>query len=121
MDLPDQFDVLVLGTGLTESIVAAAASRSGKTVLHLDPNDYYGSEWTSLTYRQVESWVKSESASSTSLFSNIECIPQFTDKWTQEELQRIGNKINIDLCPRVSSRHLLLVLRANCCILVHLF
>ena len=36
------FDVLVIGTGLTESIFAAAAARSGRSVLHIDPMDYYG-------------------------------------------------------------------------------
>lgn len=34
--LPDTVDVVVLGTGLTESIIAAACSRSGFSVLHLD-------------------------------------------------------------------------------------
>lgn len=30
------YDLILLGTGLTMSIVSAAASRVGKTVLHLD-------------------------------------------------------------------------------------
>lgn len=30
------FDVIVLGTGLTESILAAALAKIGKKVLHLD-------------------------------------------------------------------------------------
>lgn len=102
MDLPDDFDVLVLGTGLTESIIAAAASRSGKTVLHLDHNDYYGSEWASIPFKQVETWISTESNNSGSLFSNIECVKLFPGQWNQEELQRLGNKIIIDLCPRVS-------------------
>ncbi|KJE89040.1 hypothetical protein CAOG_08429 [Capsaspora owczarzaki ATCC 30864] len=41
-ELERPFDVIVLGTGLVESIVAAAAARAGKRVLHLDPNNYYG-------------------------------------------------------------------------------
>lgn len=32
----ENFDVVVVGTGLTESVLAAALSLSGKTVLHLD-------------------------------------------------------------------------------------
>ena len=36
------YDVIVLGTGLCESIVAAALSRCGKKVLHLDHRTYYG-------------------------------------------------------------------------------
>ncbi|ORY05348.1 rab protein geranylgeranyltransferase component A [Basidiobolus meristosporus CBS 931.73] len=44
-----KFDVIVLGTGLVESILAGALSRVGKTVLHLDNNQYYGGRWTALT------------------------------------------------------------------------
>lgn len=45
-----QFDI-----GLTESILAAAASRIGKTVLHLDSNDYYGGLWASFNLESIES------------------------------------------------------------------
>lgn len=41
--------------GLTESIVAAAASRIGKTVLHLDPNDFYGGYWASFNLEAIQS------------------------------------------------------------------
>ena len=34
-DLPDAFDVIVVGTGLEESMVAAAASRSDHQLNHL--------------------------------------------------------------------------------------
>ncbi|KAI8907659.1 GDP dissociation inhibitor [Powellomyces hirtus] len=36
------FDVIVLGTGLTESIVAGSLARAGKSVLHIDRNEFYG-------------------------------------------------------------------------------
>lgn len=35
-DLPKDYDVIIVGTGLTESILAAALSRIGKIVLHID-------------------------------------------------------------------------------------
>lgn len=41
------FDAIVVGTGLTESILAGAAARRGLKVLHLDPNPYYGGQWAS--------------------------------------------------------------------------
>ena len=36
------YDVIVVGTGLTESITAAALARSGRKVLHLDALPFYG-------------------------------------------------------------------------------
>ena len=45
--LKPEYDLIVLGTGLVESIVACAASRCGKSVLHLDKNNFYGRECTS--------------------------------------------------------------------------
>jgi RAB protein geranylgeranyltransferase component A len=35
-DLPRNYDIIIVGTGLTESILAAALSRIGKVVLHID-------------------------------------------------------------------------------------
>jgi RAB protein geranylgeranyltransferase component A len=42
--LAQTFDLLVLGTGLQECLLAAAAARAGQRVLHLDSFDYYGGE-----------------------------------------------------------------------------
>ncbi|XP_074247537.1 rab proteins geranylgeranyltransferase component A 1 isoform X3 [Saimiri boliviensis] len=39
--LPSEFDVIVIGTGLPESIIAAACSRSGQRVLHVDSQDLH--------------------------------------------------------------------------------
>lgn len=43
---------MVLGTGLTESIVAAAVARSGRRVLHLDAAETYGGAGRSLPLRE---------------------------------------------------------------------
>ncbi|CCA66966.1 hypothetical protein PIIN_00803 [Serendipita indica DSM 11827] len=45
----NDFDVVVLGTGLTESIVAAAIAKAGLRVLHLDESPYYGDRDASLS------------------------------------------------------------------------
>lgn len=45
-------------TGLTESILAAAASRIDKTVLHLDTNDYYGDLWASFNLENIETLAR---------------------------------------------------------------
>ena len=36
------YDVIVVGTGLTEAVAAAALARSGRKVLHLDALPFYG-------------------------------------------------------------------------------
>ncbi|XP_049622560.1 rab proteins geranylgeranyltransferase component A 1 [Suncus etruscus] len=56
--LPSEFDVIVIGTGLPESIVAAACSRSGQRVLHVDSRSYYGGNWASFSFSGLLSWIK---------------------------------------------------------------
>nr|AAI54208.1 Choroideremia [Danio rerio] len=57
-DLPSQFDVVILGTGLTESVIAAACSRVGQSVLHLDRRNYYAGNWASFTFNGLLSWIE---------------------------------------------------------------
>lgn len=56
--LPNEYDVVVVGTGMTESIVAAAASRIGKRVLHLDSNEYYGGLWATFNFDGLQKWIE---------------------------------------------------------------
>uniref|UniRef100_UPI00358F624E rab proteins geranylgeranyltransferase component A 2-like isoform X2 n=1 Tax=Myxine glutinosa TaxID=7769 RepID=UPI00358F624E len=56
--LPDKFDVVLLGTGLPEAIVAAACARVGRSVLHLDRRDYYGGGWASFNLDGFLSWTQ---------------------------------------------------------------
>lgn len=44
----EEYDVIVLGTGLKECILSGLLSVKGKKVLHLDRNSYYGAETASL-------------------------------------------------------------------------
>uniref|UniRef100_A0A1D1YDX0 Rab proteins geranylgeranyltransferase component A n=1 Tax=Anthurium amnicola TaxID=1678845 RepID=A0A1D1YDX0_9ARAE len=46
---PNSFDLIVSGTGLGGSLIAAAAAACGKSVLHVDPNPYYGAHFASLS------------------------------------------------------------------------
>ncbi|XP_065842130.1 rab proteins geranylgeranyltransferase component A 2-like [Oscarella lobularis] len=65
-DLPDEYDSIVLGTGLVEAIVAAALARSGRKVLHLDSNGYYGGNWAVFNWKDLEEWIASVKSSGNS-------------------------------------------------------
>ncbi|XP_072922585.1 rab GDP dissociation inhibitor beta isoform X1 [Hemitrygon akajei] len=47
--MDEEYDVIVLGTGLTECILSGIMSVKGKKVLHMDRNSYYGGESASIT------------------------------------------------------------------------
>ncbi|KAK4347579.1 hypothetical protein RND71_033918 [Anisodus tanguticus] len=60
---PSNFDLIVVGTGLPEAILAAAASAAGKSVLHLDPNPSYGTHYASLPLNEFNSYIESQTSS----------------------------------------------------------
>eukprot|EP01060_Flectonema_neradi_P034316 TRINITY_DN5985_c0_g1_i1.p1 TRINITY_DN5985_c0_g1~~TRINITY_DN5985_c0_g1_i1.p1 ORF type:complete len:588 (+),score=120.09 TRINITY_DN5985_c0_g1_i1:253-2016(+) len=64
------FDVVVDGSGLIESILAGSLARSGMRVLHIDENEYYGGEYATLTWSQYNQFLKSEPANS-KLFTEV--------------------------------------------------
>ncbi|KAE8729607.1 hypothetical protein F3Y22_tig00003507pilonHSYRG00160 [Hibiscus syriacus] len=51
--MDETYDVIVLGTGLKECILSGLLSVDGLKVLHMDRNDYYGGESTSLNLVQL--------------------------------------------------------------------
>lgn len=61
----DKCDVFVCGTGLTECIIAAACARIGKTVVHIDENDYYGNQWASFSFDQLRNWIADKQKANT--------------------------------------------------------
>ncbi|XP_062196185.1 rab escort protein 1-like [Phragmites australis] len=54
---PTSFDVFICGTGLPESVLAAACAAAGKTVLHVDPSPFYGSLYSSLPPPSLPSFL----------------------------------------------------------------
>jgi RAB protein geranylgeranyltransferase component A len=54
---PEKTDVLICGTGLSESILSAALAWQGSNVFVTDANDYYGDSAACLTVAQLKSWV----------------------------------------------------------------
>ncbi|KAL5606678.1 hypothetical protein BROUX41_003074 [Berkeleyomyces rouxiae] len=57
------WDVVINGTGLQQSLLALALSRSNKKVLHLDRHQYYGGSSAALTLDEAEAWAAENAAS----------------------------------------------------------
>lgn len=109
---PTTYDLIIVGTGVPSSILAAGASSSGSSVLHLDPNPFYGSHFASLSLPDLTSFLNSNSLSpppsnthdflsvdlvNRSLYSSVEI-----STFEPETLQQHSRTFNIDLCgPRV--------------------
>lgn len=51
--MDQEYDFVILGTGLTECILSGILSMEGNKVLHLDQNKFYGGECASLSLSQV--------------------------------------------------------------------
>lgn len=84
-ELPKSFDFIILGTGLGSSLLSGALSRIGKTVLQLDKNQFYGSEYTSFTAKELDKMKDSLPKS----------IQNF--KYSMSETDLKLNRINVNL------------------------
>jgi Rab GDP dissociation inhibitor len=80
--MEESYDVIVLGTGLTECIISGLLSVEGKKVLHLDTNNYYGGECASLNLTQLYEKFGKSGAPSESFGRprdyNIDLVPKFS-------------------------------------------
>lgn len=59
--MDENYDVIVLGTGLTECVLSGILSVEGKKVLHIDRQGFYGGESASLNLLQLYSKFKPSS------------------------------------------------------------
>jgi len=83
-EIAPEYDVVVLGTGLTECIISGVMSVKGKKVLHMDRNDHYGGEAASVN---LEAMFKK--------YGNYE---KGTEPWKKYGR---SNDWNIDLVPKL--------------------
>ncbi|KFY25166.1 hypothetical protein V493_04806 [Pseudogymnoascus sp. VKM F-4281 (FW-2241)] len=65
------WDVVIEGTGLQQSLLALALSRSDKKVLHVDGNNYYGGPEAAFSLQEAEVWAESLAATPSASFSNV--------------------------------------------------
>ncbi|GBM59670.1 Rab proteins geranylgeranyltransferase component A 1 [Araneus ventricosus] len=84
-DLPNYFDVIVVGTGMPECIIAAAAARVGKKVLHLDRNGYYGGDWASFSYDKFLEWMNEIQSSEQPCQTPIDLVTTLASFVREEE------------------------------------
>jgi len=80
--MDEEYDVIVLGTGLTECILSGIMSKSGKKVLHMDRNKYYGAESASMTpladlYKIFDQKLDSDDKYGRGRDWNVDLIPKF--------------------------------------------
>ncbi|XP_031622857.1 rab GDP dissociation inhibitor alpha [Contarinia nasturtii] len=88
--MDEEYDAIVLGTGLKECILSGMLSVSGKKVLHIDRNKYYGGETASITPLE-------------DLFARFNQTEQFNEKFGR------GRDWNVDLIPKLLMANGLLV------------
>jgi len=79
--MDEEYDVIILGTGLKECILSGVLSVEGKKVLHMDRNSYYGGESASLNLNQLFEKFKQGKTPNSSLGAsrdyNVDLIPKF--------------------------------------------
>ncbi|KAL1462897.1 hypothetical protein WDU94_014700 [Cyamophila willieti] len=80
--MDEEYDAIVLGTGLKECILSGMLSVSGKKVLHIDRNKYYGGESASITpledmFTKFGSTVPDEVTFGRGRDWNVDLIPKF--------------------------------------------
>ncbi|KAF2594071.1 hypothetical protein F2Q70_00044153 [Brassica cretica] len=79
--MDEEYEVIVLGTGLKECILSGLLSVDGVKVLHMDRNDYYGGESTSLNLNQLWKKFRGEEKAPEHLGAsrdyNVDMMPKF--------------------------------------------
>jgi len=78
--MDEEYDAIILGTGLKECILSGVLSVEGKKVLHMDRNSYYGGESASLNLNQLFEKFKGSGANDklgASREYNVDVIPKF--------------------------------------------
>ncbi|GJE83975.1 FAD/NAD(P)-binding domain-containing protein [Phanerochaete sordida] len=95
-------DVVVLGTGLTESIVAAALSKAGFKVGHVDANPYYGGDDASLSIDELVSWADERASGNVQSSAYLDNQrKRFTDISYTGAVPSQSRQYAVSLCPTI--------------------
>lgn len=94
---PETVDVVIAGTGLVESILAAALSWQGSSVLHVDANGYYGDTSATLTIDQLKQWTETVNSGNARCYENAKLyVSSFIGK-----RKYVSRDFGIDLAPKI--------------------
>ncbi|KAF1851788.1 rab proteins geranylgeranyltransferase component A [Cucurbitaria berberidis CBS 394.84] len=98
-----EWDVLIVGTGLQQSLLALALSRSGKKILHIDENDYYGGAEAAFSLQEAEEWVQRvNDDASNAAFSHITIIkPEATRSDSSAPVLSFPRAYSLALSPQL--------------------
>ncbi|KAI1091358.1 GDP dissociation inhibitor [Rostrohypoxylon terebratum] len=86
----EPWDVVICGTGLQQSLLALALSRSKKRILHLDPNDYYGENEAAFSLQEADSWAQRYGGDPATGESEKQHIFRNACAWTHPEAKENG-------------------------------
>ena len=81
VSMDQEYDVIVMGTGIKESILSGLLAKKGKNVLHIDRNQYYGGECASLNitnlWKMFRPGVEPPKEYGPNRNWNVDLIPKF--------------------------------------------
>jgi len=94
METERKFDVAICGTSLSNCVLAAALSRAGMSVLHLDANEFYGEEEGTHEPRFFVETLRKSAASSCGFVRVVHA----------DEEQLVGKGFSVDATPKALLR-----------------
>ncbi|TFK64701.1 FAD/NAD(P)-binding domain-containing protein [Pluteus cervinus] len=90
----NHFDIVLLGTGITESIVAASLAKAGFRIVHCDPNPYYGGDEASLSLDELVEWADRQISKPNSQYRSVVRSDQSLSQ---------SRQYSVCLCPSVTA------------------
>ncbi|KAI6012595.1 FAD/NAD(P)-binding domain-containing protein [Pisolithus orientalis] len=97
--MENEFDVIIIGTGLTHSMSAAALAKAGLKVAHVDPNPYYGGDEAALTLDEIVAWAEHHASSDS--VDQVQRCPTYTTEYCSALNVSHPKQYTISLSPSV--------------------
>ncbi|TAQ85966.1 hypothetical protein B7494_g5714 [Chlorociboria aeruginascens] len=94
--------IMIEGTGLQQSLLALALSRSDKKILHIDQNEYYGDSEAAFSLQEVAAWVEKVGGGSPTIpFRNASLWKSDDENATGTERLSFSRAYNLTLSPQI--------------------